>query len=531
VTPPLARLSGLVRRFGSVTALDGAELRVLPGEVHGLLGENGAGKTTLLNVLGGMLVPDQGTVEVGGELRELRSPRDAWRAGVGLVHQHFTLVPPLTVLENLALGRRSAAGGLRLPYDHLRREIAALVERTGLEVPLEARVEELGVGTRQRVEILKTLLRRPRVLVLDEPTAVLAPPEVRLLFGLLRELAAEGSAVVLVAHKLDEILDVADRVTVLRRGRTVLEALREEVDAPTLVRAMVAGGEVDPVALGWSAEGEEAGEGGAEGAAGEGGAAEVAEADGYPPGTLDGASATGAAVAELVGVTHRGARGERALDAVDLRVRRGEIVGIAGVEGNGQRELCLVLSGRVAPDRGRVRLPAEVAFIPQDRSREGVVADFDLRDNVALTLHRRPELRRGPLLRWGSIDARTEELMARFDVRAPGTGTRASALSGGNQQRLVVARELEVASELLVAENPTRGLDVNAAAFVHQELLRLADEEGGPGVVLVSTDLDEVLALSHRLLVLVRGGLLPVPEDRRTREGVGRLMLAGGGDG
>jgi simple sugar transport system ATP-binding protein len=509
VSLPLARLSGVVKRFGSVTALDGAELTVLPGEVHGVLGENGAGKTTLLHVLGGMLRPDGGRMEVEGEVRRFLSPRDAWRAGVGLVHQHFTLVPTLTVLENLALGRRSASGGFRLPYATLRREVGALVERTGLQVPLEARVEALGVGTRQRVEILKTLLRRPRILVLDEPTAVLAPSEVRALFRLLRELAAEGRAVVLVAHKLDEILGVADRLTVLRRGRTVLQRPRGEVDASTLVRAMVASGAVDPVALG---------------RVGASGAGRTSPADGgaSPP-----ARAAGAVVATLDGVHHAGERGEEALVDVSLVVRRGEIVGVAGVEGNGQRELSLVLSGRAVADRGRVELPSEVAFIPQDRTREGVVADFDLRENVALTLHRRPGYRSGPLLRWSAVEERTARLMERFDVRAPGPYARASALSGGNQQRLVVARELEVASELVVAENPTRGLDVNAAAFVHGELQRLAGAEGGPGVVLVSTDLDEVLALSDRVLVMVRGRLLPVPEGERTRAGVGRRMLSG----
>lgn len=503
MTPPLARLSGVVRRFGPVTALDGAELTVLPGEVHGVLGENGAGKTTLLHVLGGMLRADEGVVEVGGVRRTFSSPREAWQAGVGLVHQHFTLVPTLSVLENLALGRRSAAGGLRLPYARLRREVGDLVERTGLELPLEARVETLGVGTRQRVEILKALLRRPGILVLDEPTAVLTPAEVERLFQLLRELAQEGRAVVLVAHKLDEVLAVADRVTVLRRGRTVLQAERDEVDAPSLIRAMVASGEVDPVALGSWREEEAAGPRGGR----------------------------GRVVASLEGVHHRGERGERALEDVSLQVRRGEVVGVAGVEGNGQRELCLVLAGRTRPDRGEVDLPREVAFVPQDRTREGVVAEFDLRDNVALTLQRLAAYRRGPLLRWDAMEDRTARLMERFDVRAPGPHTRASALSGGNQQRLVVARELELASDLLVAENPTRGLDVNAAAFVHQELRRLAGSPEGPGILLVSTDLDEVLALSDRVLVMVRGRLRPVPDGEADREGVGRLMLAGAGRG
>jgi len=502
VTPPLARLSGVVRRFGPVTALDGAELEVRPGEVHGVLGENGAGKSTLLGILGGMLRPDEGVVEIEGEVRELATPRDAWAAGVGLVHQHFTLVPTLSVLENLALGHRRAAGGFALPLAELQSEVSALSERTGLEVPLEAPVEALGVGSRQRVEILKALLRSPRILVLDEPTAVLTPPEVERLFDLLRELAAEGRGVVLVAHKLDEILGVADAVTVLHQGRTVLQAPRDQVDADLLTRAMV---------------GTDGGDPGPEGR--EGTDARGDRRDPSPPGEV---------VARLEDVHRLGARGEEALAGVSLEVRRGEILGVAGVEGNGQRELSRILAGRDAPDEGRRRIPTEVAFIPQDRTHEGVVQSFDLVENTALTLQRTEEGRRGPWLRWSAVRERTEELMERFDVRAPGPATRASSLSGGNQQRLVVARELEMARDLVVAENPTRGLDVTSAAFVHDELRRLVAEPGGPGVVLVSTDLDEVLALSHRILVLVRGRLSAVPAGEATREGVGGRMLARG---
>ena len=507
VNAPLASLRGLVRRFRSVTALAGADLEIRAGEVHGVLGENGAGKTTLLGVLGGMLQPDAGQILIAGKPVELSGPRDAWQHGVGLVHQHFTLVPTLTVLENLSLGREADASGLRLPLVQVREAAQGLMARTGLAVPLDARVEELGVGDRQRVEILKALLREPPILVLDEPTAVLTPSEVHSLFGLLRELAAQGRAVVLVAHKVDEVLAVSDRVTVLRRGRTVMTSARHEVDAARLIRAIV--GDVTDAAAG------------------------VLDSGGGP--RLDARASAGGRtggeigleVARLQGVHVHGPSGHRALTDVSFTVSRGEIVGIAGVEGNGQRELALVLTGRIPPASGVADVPVAVGFVPQDRTVEGIVPDFDLVDNVALALQDDPDFSRRGLLAWGAIQDRAEEVLSRFGVVASGVDARAGTLSGGNQQRLVVGRELSRAGDLLVAENPTRGLDVAATAFVHGEIERLASARMGPGVVLISTDLDEILSLSSRVLVMARGRLLEVPEGGRTREGIGALMLGG----
>lgn len=489
-------MEGVSKRFGSVEALAGARLTARAGEVHGVLGENGAGKTTLLSVLGGVLAPDQGTVELRGHPVRLRTPREAWRAGVGMVHQHFALVPRFTVLENLALGHRTSRRGFSLPLDRMGMRAAALADATGLEVPFGRRVEELGVGDRQRAEILKVLLRDPRVLILDEPTAVLSPPEVERLLGLVRLLADQGRAVLLVAHKLDEVLGVADRVTVLRQGRTVLEAARSEVDAARLAEAMV---------------GPEA----------------AAVLSSGAPGPRPDAGTPGPVVAALDGVSASGPGGEAVLTDVSLEVRRGEIVGVAGVEGNGQRELARLLAGLSEPSTGRVRLPPGRGFVPQDRQRQGLVSGFTLAENVALAQHRDARFRRGPLLRWRALVRHTRRLMDAHDVRAPGPGSRAGALSGGNQQRLVVARELDRAADLLVAENPTRGLDVAAAAEVHRRLKALRRREpAGVGVVLVSTDLDEILALSDRVMVMVRGRLRAVPEEEQSREAIGRLMLS-----
>lgn len=496
-SPPSVELEGIRKRFGPVIALDGVDFEAFSGEVHALVGENGAGKTTLMGVLSGVVRADEGAIRIAGRPVRLAKPRDAWAAGIGMVHQHLTLVPTLTVLENVALGVRSAAWGLRLPFDQVRSRLDALSDETGLSVDPDALVERLSVGERQRVEILKVLYRDPRVLVLDEPTAVLAPQEVEEFFSVLRGLASEGRTVLLIAHKIDEILAVADRITVLRRGRVVHSGASDAVDSGSLAHLMIGRDVVVP----------------------------------DPP--LP--SEPGAELVRLEGVGARGSRGEVALRDVHLTVRRGEIVGIAGVDGNGQRELALILAGAESPEVGAVRLPDEVGFIPADRMGEGLVPDFDLTQNVALALTDVPRYRQGLLLRWGRLRSAAARLMDLHGVGAHTLDMRAWQLSGGNQQKLVVGRELMRSQQLLIARNPTRGLDVAAGRFVKNELRRMsrpAEENGDdpPGVVIISSDLDEILELSDRIFVLSRGNLVAVPEDRRTKDFVGALMVAHEGD-
>ncbi len=501
-------LSGIRKKFGSVVALEDGGLSARPGEVHALLGENGAGKTTLMDVLGGMIRADGGHMTVGGREVVFSSPRDAAVAGVGMVHQHFTLVPALTVLENIALGLRWDRLGLRLPMDEVGTRLEGLAGETGLWVDPGARVGNLSVGARQRVEILRVLAGDPSVLILDEPTAVLAPPEIESLFRVLRRLAASDRTVILIAHKLDEVLEVGDRFTVLRRGRTVFEADRGAVEARALAAAMI--GDQD------AAGGRRAGP-------------ESRRAQGGSPI----AEPIGAPVAELMGVVARNPAGGQALRGVDLTVARGEIVGVAGVEGNGQRELARVLAGLDSPEAGSMRLPEDPGWIPQDRTLEGLISELGLPENVALALHESPDFRRwGGALDWPAIEDSARTLIERFDVRAEGVQQRVGTLSGGNSQKVVVGRELLRSRDLLIAENPTRGLDVGATVFVHDELRRLrkggsgnGPEDRPPGIVLISNDLDEVLDLSDRVLVLLRGVLTPVPVDREDRESIGRMML------
>jgi len=489
-TPVLA-LDHISKRFGRVVALRDVSLHVRPGTVHALLGENGAGKTTLMHVAFGMVRPDAGEIRADGRPIVIRAPSDAIALGVGMVHQHFSLVPAMTVAENLALG-----GHGRLDRHAMTEAVRTIADATGFALDPQARVDALAIGAQQRVEIAKALARRARVLILDEPTAVLAPTEADDLLRWIRRFADAGNAVVLITHKLQEALAIADRVTVLRHGQVVHEGPASHTSVRELTDAMI-GTHLHP--------------------ASDHGAVVPAPAE---PESVPTAVLTARAV------TVRDERGTPRLREASLVVRRGEILGVAGVEGAGQRELLRALAGRVALEAGTVEGPEDVGFVPEDRHQDAVLLDRPLTDTVAL----RGAGRRRGRMPWHALEARTRQLMREFDVRAPSPDVPARSLSGGNQQKLVFGREMErdgtaacapgdtVAA--LVVENPTRGLDVRATAEVHARLRAARDQ--GMAIVLYSSDLDEVLALASRMVVLHHGRVREVP---LSRDAIGRAML------
>jgi simple sugar transport system ATP-binding protein len=466
---------GVSKRFGGSIALDGANITVRPGTVHALLGENGAGKTTLMRVAFGLLRPDHGCVLIDGKAVDLHSAAEAIDAGIGMVHQHFTNVAAMTVAENVALGHSGR-------YDRAAaaQRIRDLGARTGVVLDPATVARDRSVGGQQRLEILKALGRAARVLILDEPTAVLAPEEARELLAWLRAFAREGNAVVLITHKLHEALAVADEVTVLRRGRAVFNAPAADLQPDRLAIELL--GE--------------------------------APSRRERPTPL----APGEVVARVEHVEIVDERGVTKLRDASLAIRAGEIVGVAAVEGAGQHELLRVLSSRLAPTCGTVTVPTDAAFVPEDRHRDAVVLDYTARENVAL---RGAGARRG-VIRWAALGQQASALIRAFDVRGvrdEGQGS-ISELSGGNQQKFVLARELDGKPQLVVAENPTRGLDIRASADVHDRL-RTATREGA-AVVVYSSDLDEVLSLATRVVVLHGGTLREMTGDRET---IGRAML------
>ena len=498
---PLLELKGITKRFPGVVANDDVDFDLRKGEVHALLGENGAGKSTLMNILYGLYHPDEGEIRLNGKPVRIHSPREAIDLGIGMVHQHFMLIPVMTVAENIVLASEPTKGPL-LDLEGAKERVREISKRFGLAVNPGARIESISVGQQQRVEILKALYRGAEILILDEPTAVLTPQEARELFEVIRSLKEQGKSIIFITHKLNEVLEIADRITVLRRGKTVETVPREGATEAGLARLMVGREVLLRVEKGPSDPGE-----------------------------------TVLAVEDLHVVDERGLEAVR---GVSFEVRAGEIVGIAGVDGNGQSELIDALTGLRHAASGRIvvggkevtrasardALDSGIGHIPEDRQLRGLVLDFTLAENVALH-----DYRKEPDSRWGWLYPRRMVERARaclraFDIRGGGPETPASSLSGGNQQKLVVAREISREPRALVAAQPTRGVDVGAIEFIHRRLVEERDE--GKAILLVSFELDEVVSLSDRILVMYEGQIVGEYSPDVTHEELGIAMTGGG---
>ena len=505
VTAPALEMRGITKRYPGVVANDGIDLEVRPGEIHALLGENGAGKSTLMNILYGLATPDEGEIALDGKPVQISGPSDAIDRGISMVHQHFMLVPVLSVADNILLGEETMANPIFLDRNEAHRRIIELGKRFGFDIDPEVKVGSLSVGWQQRVEILKALYREARILVLDEPTAVLTPQETKEIFEVLRRLAAEGHSIIFISHKLYEVLEIADRITVIRRGKVVGQRVPAETDEDDLAALMV-GRNVQLI---------------------------VDRGESHP------------AEPRLVVTDLHVAddRGHEAVKGVSLDVRAGEILGIAGVAGNGQDELVEALTGLRQPTSGTVELAGQdvtgagprdlqragVSFVPGDRHRFGLVLSFPLEDNLVLTQYDEPPYAsgfRGIIRNEAAIHSRAKEAIGEFDIRTPSATVNAGTLSGGNQQKAVVAREFSRKLTALILDQPTRGLDVGSIEFIHKQVIAKRDE--GAAILLVSAELDEVMELSDRVAVMYRGEIVALVDGPTAeREEVGLLMATG----
>jgi simple sugar transport system ATP-binding protein len=495
-------MRNVTKRFPGIVANADVSFDLRHGEVHALLGENGAGKSTLMNCLYGLYTPDEGEILIKGETVDLGSPRASIDKGVGMVHQHFMLIPVMSVAENIVLAVEPRRSGVLLDTVEAERRVQELSDRFGLAVDPHAMVRDITVGQQQRVEILKALYRGADILVLDEPTAVLTPQEAKELFDIVRGLTAQGTSIIFISHKLNEVLEIADRITVLRRGRLIETLPAAGATEESLARLMV-GREV------------------------------LLRVDKGPSQPAD-------PILRVEGLTVRDERGLLKVKDVSFDVRAGEIVGIAGVDGNGQTELIDALTGLLHPEAGRIEVEDQdvtranahrhfelgVGHIPEDRQRRGLVLDFSIAENVGLHDFRSaPDSRLGWLFP-GQMLRRAARLIKEFDVRGGGPRTKAGGLSGGNQQKVILARELDRDPRVLVAAQPTRGLDVGAIEFVHRRLVQERDE--GRAILLVSLELEEVLSLSDRILVMYEGAIVGEYPPTTTEEDLGIAMTGGG---
>src|SRR5215831_15288362 len=481
-------MRGITKRFPGVTANDHVDFQLATGEIHALLGENGAGKTTLMHILYGLSRPDEGDIVVHGALVHLASPRDAMACGIGMVHQHFMLVPALTVTENIILGQEPSRCGPFLDVPQAAHHIRQIATQYHLDVDPQALIQALPVGLRQRVEILKALYRQATTLILDEPTAVLTPGEVEHLFVTLTTLAQHGTSIIFITHKLREVFHIAQRITVLRHGRAVGTLTPAETTEAQLAALMV--GEARPTHV-----------------------------------VQPSRASSSEAILRVHDLQVLDERGVLVVAGVSLTVHAGEILGIAGVQGNGQTELVEALTGLRPAVAGTIALrgidvtgatPRQlaacgVAHIPEDRHKHGMVEDYTIADNLVLNTYYRRPFARGVVRHAAAIASHAARLMHAFDVRAPNPSTRAGSLSGGNQQKMVIARECSWPLTLLIAAQPTRGLDIGATAFIHQHLVQQRDQ--GCAVLLVSADLDEIMTLSDRIAVMYDGQILAIVAD------------------
>jgi simple sugar transport system ATP-binding protein len=500
-------LQNITKRFGAVLANDRVSFKVASGTIHSIVGENGAGKSTAMRIAYGFYTADDGEILIDGQVREIRTPHDAIALGIGMVHQHFMLVEPMTVAENIVLGAEPGSAA-SLDLKKASGEIRKLSDEFKLSVDPNVTIESLSVGQQQRVELLKALYRHAQLLILDEPTAVLTPQEVEEFFAILRRMREQGKTIIIITHKLSEVLAISDNVTVMRDGRVVGELKTSETNAAELARLMV-GREV---------------------------LLRVEKHEGKPGGT----------VLSTRGLTILGRDGSKRVNDVSFEVRAGEIVGIAGVEGNGQTELIEALSGLIPGTHisgsisfegrditrlnTRQRKELGIAHVPEDRHRRGLLLDFTLAENTILGVHyRKPAVSGGGiLLDQKGIQARTEQVIRDFDVRPPNPLLPARALSGGNQQKLIIGREFELPPKLLLVSQPTRGVDIGAIEFIHRKIVELRDR--GCAVLLVSAELEEVTALSDRLLVIHDGKIAgEVDPKATTNEEIGLMMTGGRG--